>query len=84
MTAIRTLGSGGEIALGDEHAGQQVMMAELEPGVWIIKAAELIPRSELWLHEPANAASLDRGLRWIADNPPAPTNLEDVRRRIEE
>jgi hypothetical protein len=60
------------------------MMAEVEPGVWIIKTAELFPRSELWLHEPATAASIDRGLRWIAEDPPAATDLEDLRRRIEE
>jgi hypothetical protein len=84
LAAIKTLGSEGQIALGERYAGQQVMVDETEPGVWVIKTGKFIPRSEHWLHEPEAAASIDRGLRWVAENPPARTDLEVLRRRIEE
>ena len=41
-----------------------------EPGVWLIKTAQTIPNSELWLHEPEAAAQLDRAMAAIAIAPP--------------
>ena len=80
MAAVKTLESGGRIALGEEYTGQQVLVNELEPGVWMIKTGEFIPHNEHWLHTSEAAPSLDRGLRWLADTPPAETDLESLRR----
>jgi hypothetical protein len=40
------------------------------------------PANERWLHEPQVVESLDRGLRWAAENPPAETDLDDLERRL--
>jgi hypothetical protein len=59
------------------------MVDELEPGVWVIKVGEFIPKSERWLHQPEVRETLDRALDWSAENPPAETDLAELRRRLE-
>ena len=63
-TEIKTIGPSGQISLGKEYAGRTVTVEELERGVWMIKAAQVIPDSEMWLHTPEARASLDRALEW--------------------
>jgi hypothetical protein len=64
--AIKRIGASGqislEISLGKEFAGHTVLVNNPEPGVWLIKTAQTIPNSELWLHEPEAAAQLDRAM----------------------
>lgn len=61
---IKTIGTSGQISLGKEHAGRTVTVEEVEEGVWVIKTAQIIPDSEMWLHTPTAIASLDRALAW--------------------
>lgn len=70
MPTVKTIGSSGQIALGKSYAGRQVLVDEIEPGVWVIKVGAFIPDSERWLHEPEAAASLDRAIAWAEKNPP--------------
>ncbi len=81
-SALKTIGSSGQIALGKQHAGKHVLVDEVEPGVWVIKLGDFVPTNERWLHQPDTAASLDRGLRWATDNPPSETDLKDLERRL--
>jgi hypothetical protein len=78
MSSIKTIGSSGQIALGKEHAGKHVLVDQIEPGVWVIKAGEFIPESERWLHQPEVKEMLDRGLTWAAENPPAETDIDEL------
>ena len=48
-----------------------------EPSVWLIKTAQTIPDSELWLHEPEAAAQLDRAMAAM-DQPPEATDLDTL------
>lgn len=49
---IKQVGTSGLISLGKEFAGRTVMVDSSESGVWVIKTAQTIPYSELWLHQP--------------------------------
>lgn len=80
--SIKTIGSSGQISLGKEFAGKSVLVEELEPGVWIIKAGEFIPDNERWLHTPKNKAKIDEGLEWARKNPPKATNLEEFEKQF--
>jgi hypothetical protein len=53
----------------------------MEPGVWVIKTAQTIPDSELWLHQPAASARLDRALQTITA-PPVAADLEALERHL--
>ena len=80
---IRTLGSSGQVALGSQYAGRKVVVDEIGAGLWMIKVGELIPADGRWFEDPEIMASIDRGLRWLAENPPAETDLEALERRLE-
>ncbi len=81
---IKTIGSSGEIKLGRQFAGQKVVVDQVGTGFWMIKVGEFIPANGRWLREPEVMASIDRGLRWIAENPPVETDLEALETRFGE
>lgn len=81
-TAIKRIGASGQISLGKEFAGRTVLIESSEPGVWVIKTAQTIPDSELWLHQPDQAARLDRALRAI-DQPAQPADLDALERHLD-
>ncbi len=84
MPAIKTIGSRGQITLGKQLAGQRVLIDELEPGVWLLKVGDSIPRSERWLHEPKTQARLDRAIRWAEEHPESvETDLDELERRLD-
>ena len=49
---VKQVGASGHISLGKEFAGRTVLIDSTEPGVWVIKTAQTIAHSELWLHQP--------------------------------
>ena len=56
---VKTIGTNGQISLGKQYAGQQVLIEEQEAGVWLIRTADIIPHNERWLHEPDHKAKLE-------------------------
>jgi len=40
---IKSIGASGQISLGKEHAGRQVLVEMPELGVWVIRTATVIP-----------------------------------------
>ena len=67
----KQVGRSGQISLGKEYAGRTVLIDSSEPGVWVIKTAQTIPDSELWLHQPEALARLDRALLAMGEAPSA-------------
>lgn len=82
MAAIKVLGEDGQIAFGERYAGRPALVEELEPGVWIVKLGELIPDSELWLHEPEAKAKLHRAIARAEKEPLQETDLKELERRL--
>ena len=76
--SIKVIGANGQISLGKQFAGRQVLVEEQEPGVWLVRTATVIPDNELWLHEPQAAADLARALDWAKANPPRDTGVDAV------
>jgi hypothetical protein len=73
-TSVKVVGNNGQISLGKEFAGRQILVEEREPGVWLIRTARVIPENELWLHEPKANKDLSAALEWAQQNPPHETN----------
>jgi hypothetical protein len=61
---VKVVGANGQISLGKQFAGRQVLVEEQETGVWLIRTATVIPDNERWLHEPQMASDLARALEW--------------------
>ena len=66
---ILIIGANGQISLGKQFAGRQVLVEEQEAGVWLIRTATVIPDNERWLHEAPSAAELARALEWSQKHP---------------
>jgi hypothetical protein len=77
-TSVKVIGANGQISLGKDYAGRQVLVEEREPGVWFIRTAIVIPENERWLHEPQTAASLQAAMAWTLKNKPQETDLNTL------
>lgn len=80
---VKVVGTNGQISLGKQYAGRQVLVEEREPGVWIVRTATVIPDNERWLHEPTAAANLQAAMAWSVANAASDTNTEDTLKHLE-
>ena len=79
---VKTIGSSGQISFGKKHAGRAVTVEEIEDGVWMVKAARVIPENELWLHCPPVADKLSRAIEWAEKHPPKASTLDAIERKL--
>ena len=80
--SVKVVGTNGQISLGKEFAGRQVLVEEREPGVWLIRTATVIPENELWLHEPKANQELKRAFAWAQSNPPRESDPDAIVRKL--
>ncbi|MBI4755537.1 MAG: hypothetical protein HY778_09005 [Betaproteobacteria bacterium] len=76
--SVKVVGANGQISLGKQYAGRQVLVEEQEPGVWLVRTATVVPDNERWLHLPQTAADLARALAWTAMNPASESGTDEV------
>jgi hypothetical protein len=76
---VKSVGASGQISLGKEFAGRQVLVETPEPGVWVIRTATVVPDNERWLHSPAVKQGLAEALEWAAKTPPKATDLSALK-----
>jgi len=75
---VKSVGSSGQISLGKEFAGRQVLVESPAKGVWIIRTATIIPDHEEWLHEEHTKSSLKKAIAWAQKNPPQASNPDQL------
>ena len=80
---VKTVGSSGQISLGEEYARRQVLVEEAEPRAWMVRTVAVIPDDERWLLAPEVAVGLSRALAWATENPVAGhgLNLGAIKRK---
>jgi hypothetical protein len=76
--SVKVIGSNGQVSLGKQYAGRQVLVEEREPGVWLIRTASVVPDNERWLQQPDAARELKAALDWSRVNAPSDGSLDDV------
>jgi hypothetical protein len=81
-TQVKVVGVNGQISLGKQYAGRQVLLEETEAGVWLIRTATVIPDNERWLHTSDNLANLTKAELWATDNPVRTDNADEVLQRL--
>jgi hypothetical protein len=82
--SVKIVGSNGQISLGKEFAGKQVLVEEREPGVWLVRTALVIPENEHWLHQPAARTQLSRALDWAQRHPPRESDPDETLKRTDD
>ena len=81
-SSVKVVGANGQISLGKQFAGRQVLVEEREPGVWMVRTATVIPDNERWLHEPQAAADLRSALSWATTNPSSDSNTDALLKKL--
>jgi len=76
--SVKVIGSNGQISLGKQFAGRQVLVEEHEPGVWLIRTATVIPDNERWLQAPKAADDLGKALAWAKSNSASDESVNHV------
>ena len=82
-TSVKVVGSNGQISLGKEFAGRQVLVEEREPGVWLVRTAFVVPENELWLHEPRAQKDLQHALEWAQRNAAKESDPDAILKSVE-
>jgi len=80
--SVRVVGSNGQISLGKQYAGRQVLIEEQEAGVWLVRAATVVPDNERWLHEPTAAADLNKAVKWATAKPASDASSDKILKRL--
>jgi hypothetical protein len=80
--AVKIVGTNGQISLGKQYAGRQVLVEEREPGVWLVRTATVVPDNERWLHEPQAAAELQAAMAWSVAHPASDAEVKDTLERL--
>jgi hypothetical protein len=81
-SSVKVVGANGQISLGKQFAGRQVLVEEQEPGVWMVRTATVIPDNERWVHEPQAAADLQSAIAWATANPSTDKNTDALMKRL--
>lgn len=81
-TSVKIIGANGQISLGKQYAGRQVLIEEQEPGVWLVRTATVVPDNERWLHEHQAATDLKAALEWSRAHAPDDSNAEAQLERL--
>ncbi len=82
LASVEVVGTNGQISLGKQYAGRQVLIEEQETGVWLIRAAKVVPDNERWLHESAAAADLNKAVKWASANTASDAALDKTLKRL--
>ena len=80
--SVKVIGANGQISLGKQYAGRQVLVEEREPGVWLVRTATIIPDNEIWLHQPKAASDLQNALSWAQTNSPADNSVDAILEKL--
>ena len=82
-STVKVVGTNGQISLGKQYAGRQVLIEEYEPGVWLVRTATVVPDNERWLHQPQAATDLQAAMAWSATHAASDANTEDTLKRLD-
>ncbi|MSQ70934.1 MAG: hypothetical protein EXR27_06535 [Betaproteobacteria bacterium] len=83
-SSVKVVGANGQISLGKEFAGRQVLVEEREPGVWLVRTALVVPENELWLHQPKAREDLNGAMDWSQRHPARASDPDAVLKRLED
>lgn len=81
-TSVKFIGANGQISLGKQYAGRQVMVEEQEVGVWLVRTATVIPDNERWLHQTKAAADLQNALSWAQTHSSSDVDVEEIQEKL--
>ena len=83
-SSVKVIGANGQISLGKQFAGRQVLVEEREPGVWMVRTATVVPDNERWVHEARASVDLSAALEWALLHPATGDNADEIMKRLKD
>jgi hypothetical protein len=80
--SLTVIDENGQISLGKQFSGMQVLVKESEPGAWIDRTASAVSNNERCLHEAKASADLSAVLDWALIHPGTEENADEVMKRL--
>lgn len=80
--SVKVIGANGQISLGKQYAGRQVLVEEQSPGVWLVRTATVIPDNERWAHTGQARVDLESAMAWAGANPADDADAEAQLERL--
>jgi hypothetical protein len=84
QSSVKVIGANGQISLGKQFAGRQVLVEESEPGVWMVRTATVVPDNERWVHEAGASADLSAALDWALSHTASGENMDEIMKRLKD
>ena len=82
VSQVKVAGKSGQISLGKEFAGQQMLVEEIEPGEWRIRAAVVVPRGQAWVHTEVMQTRLAKAIDRVQSAEPKDTDLGKLKKSL--
>ena len=82
LPVVKLVGANGQISLGKQFAGRQVLLEEQAPGVWLVRTATVVPDNERWLHTAEASANLRDALDWARAHPASDAGASEQLQRL--
>lgn len=80
---VKVVGTNGQISLGKQYAGRQVLVEEYEPGVWLVRTATVVPDNERALAARTPGGSRPASGHGLVSGPcPSDSATEDTLKRL--
>lgn len=78
---VKSVGVSGQISIGKEYAGRQVLVEMPAEGVWIIRTARIVPDNEAWLENPQIKQRVARAIEWASQHAPEASDPDKLVKR---
>jgi hypothetical protein len=75
-SSVKVVGANGQISLGKQFAGRQVLVEEREAGVWLVRTAVVVPDNEHWLHQPVAASDMAKAMGFATTHTPSDESVD--------
>ena len=79
---VQRVGTNGQISLGTQFAGRQVLIEEQEAAVWPVRTVTVVPDNERWLHAPGAANDLVKALARASAHAPSDATVDKTLNRL--
>jgi hypothetical protein len=75
---LKVVGKSGQISLGKRYAGKVFRVQRRDRDTIVLTSVALVPESQMWTLREPHRSRIERGLAWIAEHPPAESDLESL------
>ena len=80
---LKMVGTSGQLSLGKQYAGRYFEVEDQPDGTIVLRPMRVIPKSDAWLYTPEMRARLVQADVWMAEHPPAETDLDALAGRLD-